>query len=299
MLRLDIKNAKRCINRGKSIGKLIGSWDSSLHALQPVHDSKIQRLNITIQGVKYSYLGYYCNPEGSAIGLAMTNDPMGKWYRYSGNPILGSRIQCYFILRRLLQSISLLLNRYRWPSVTYVNGMFHMFYCDSSGRKLKRAISSDPFSFSDVETIETGEMYYNPFIWRNPNNGRWYLYYHLMNPFEKIVCRSADSIEYLGRASPIEVLSIKEREKYNICASPSITYFDSRYYMAIESKNENGKWIIRIYSSQSPTGPFKSEEILYFKGSCACSMLMLGSDEDVVYCFFIMSSLKDCGINML
>ena len=277
MLRFDIKSARKCLDKGKSLINLIGSWDSSLHVLQPVHDSKIQRLNVTIQGTKYSYLGYYCNPEGSAIGLAMTNDLWGKWHRYSGNPILGSRVRCYFII---------LLNHYRWPSVTYCDGMFHMFYCDRYGRKLKRAVSMNPFFFSDVETIETGEMYYNPFIWRNPNDGRWYLYYHLMNPFEKIVCKSATSIKNLGKVSPIEVLSIRKGGRFHVCASPSITYFDSIYYMAVESVDENGKWIIRIYSSKSPTGPFRNEGVLPLKGRCACPMLMLGSDENVVYCFF-------------
>jgi len=272
---------------------LISRWDENLHALQPVYDTRIQKINGMIDGQRYTYWGYYCNPDGSAIGLAGTNDLDGNWHKYSGNPIMGKSFKTRFTLHNLLclltKTRKKLVSHHRWPSVTYVDNVFHMFYCDKVDRKLIRTTSSDGKTFVEQEVIESGDKYYNPFICKNPNDSKWYLHYHRGPPDETNVCRVANSIARLGSRIPTEVLDASDVPNSSVCASPSVMYFDSQYYLSIEtmSRNTGGKWVIRMYKSTSPTSGFEEcYDSPKLTDNDACPILLLTPSETTICCFF-------------
>ncbi|MCW3995066.1 MAG: DUF2341 domain-containing protein [Candidatus Bathyarchaeota archaeon] len=225
------------------------------HTFQPVHSSTILQVNKQVDGNVWKYLAYDSNPEGSQIRLYYSNDTAGTWTPYSGNPILGAQA-----------------NNYRWPSVTYSSGSFHMFLEDRASGTLERWTSTNGITFTFVENVKTGgNEYKNPFIWYNPNNARWYLYSHdASGTTESIKVRSATSLTGLRTATDSTILS-----RDMPFGSPTVMYYNGYYWLLAEIYS-NSQWQVVAYYSTSPTSGFvEAANSPILTDDEACPMLFL------------------------
>ncbi|MCW4000971.1 MAG: DUF2341 domain-containing protein [Candidatus Bathyarchaeota archaeon] len=214
---------------------VISGNPSQRHTFQPVHDSALIEVNKPVDGNTWKYLAYDSDPEGSQIRLYYTNDTAGTWTSYSQNPILGPR--AYY---------------YRWPSTTYVNGVFNMFVEDRSGGALERWSSTDGIHYTFMENVRTGgNEYQNPFIFYSTNDNRWYLYSHdASGTLESLKVRSASSLDGLRTASDSIVLS------RNLPFGAATVMYYNGYYWLLAEIFENNLWKVVAYYSTSPSSGF-------------------------------------------
>ena len=236
------------------------------HALQPVHNTTIIEVDMVVDGAQRKYLAYDSDSSGSQVRLYYTNDINGSWTPYSGNPILGPTSR-----------------RYRWPSVTYINGTFIMFLTNLGSGTLEKWISTDGIDYSFNENVKSGgNPYKNPFIWLNPNDGKWYLYSHdSSGGTEYVMVRSAANINSLDTQTDTIVIS-----RGGPLGSPTMTYYGGQYWLLAEIQ-VSGVWeIVSYYSSTSPVLGFNqcgNSPILV--DDEACPMFFLTPDLTQAYLF--------------
>jgi len=235
------------------------------HAFQPVHNTTIIECNKVVDGALRKYLAYDSDAVGSQIRLYYTDNLDGQWTPYSGNPILSGYLQ------------------FRWPSVAYVNGVFHMFLTDRANGYLERWTSTDGISFTFQENVIVGgSEWKNPFIWFNPNDNKWYLYSHdASGGIESIKVRSAINIEDLDEASDTTVVS-----KSIPFGSPTVMFYDGKYWLLGEAL-EGSVWkVVAYYSTMSPFSGFvECVNSAVLSDDEACPMLFLNQEQNQAYLF--------------
>jgi hypothetical protein len=233
------------------------------HAVQPVHNTTIVECNKVVDGAARKYLAYDSDSAGSQIRLFYTDDLDGQWTPYSGNPILSGA------------------NHYRWPSVAYVNGVFHMFLTDVTDGTLERWTSTDGINFTFQENVIVGgNPWKSPFVWFNPNDNKWYLYYHdVAGTTEYIKVRSATNIEDLDTASSSVIMS-----KDGQMGASSMMYRDGYYWLIVEVFET--VWKIRAFYSTSPTSGFvECSNSPILTNDEACGMHFLSPDGSKAHLF--------------
>lgn len=235
------------------------------HAFQPVHNTTIIEVNKVVDGSTQKYLAYDCDPDGSQIRLYYTNDTSGSWTAYSGNPILGPSSY-----------------HYRWPSVCYSNGTFHMFLGDRTDLTLERWTSTDGIHYKFEENVKTGgNEWKTPFIWFNPNDSRFYLYSHdAVGGTEYVKVRNATSIEGLHGA--VDTIVVSRTAPFG---AASAMYYNNTYWLLAEILR-GSTWQVIAYSSSSPSSGFQecyNSPIL--SDDEACPILLLDSDQARAHLF--------------
>jgi hypothetical protein len=242
------------------------------HGFQPVHISTIVECNTVIDGAIRKYLAYDSDAEGSEIRLYYTDDLNGQWRPNSRNPILSGYLQ------------------FRWPSVTYVNGVFHMFLTDRANGYLERWTSTDGINFEFQENVKVGgNQWKNPFIWFNPNDNKWYLYTHdASGKTEFIKVRSAENIEDLDKVSDTIIIS-----KNIPLGSPTMMFYDGKYWLLGETLEGNVWKVVAYYSTTSPySGFFECTNSPILSDDEACPMLLLNHEQNQAYLFTSKDSTK-------
>jgi len=238
------------------------------HGFDVVHRFTVVEVNKVVDGATRKYLAYDSDADGNEIRLYYSDDLGGTWTPYTGNPILGPTTL-----------------RYRTPTVAWDGTTFHMFLCRRDTREIERWTSTDGITFTFAETVltnpELGDTL-NPFIWFNPNDNQWYLYWRCSDAAGnfKIYARSATNIEDLDLATDVLVLSFTKTRAY-----PTITYKDNQYWLLLEGK-DNAIWHVYAFYSTSPTSGFVecgNSPILIEDE--ACPKLFLSPDEKEVYLF--------------
>jgi hypothetical protein len=189
----------------------------------------------------YAYWGYYGAADCSGVGLARSNDLL-HWDKYPGNPLYSQDGE-------------------RWPTVLKVGDTFYMVhdrdYCTTSYLVLRTSKDGINFGgrmdFKVVVPREEGWRNQNPALFRDPKDGRYYLYWYHGDEktLWQIKVRSAATPE--GLADPASEQVVIE-EPYTF-AAPQMMVYDGTYYLATEM-NENA-WKTRVYAGPSPLGPFK------------------------------------------
>lgn len=210
-----------------------GGATKSFHTFQVCHDSTIQ----TVNSGGFTYWAYYTLAgSGPDVGqppfechMARSNSLTGSWVDY-GKVFDG-----------------------RWPSVYYDSSgtTFNMFYCRPSPDDylIKRATSSDGITFIYQEDVVTGGN--NPFIWKNPNDNQWYLFYHDGGGRGyRIISRTASALADLDGASDVVLINTTLPT-----AAPSMFYSGGKYNLLVETL-EGNVWHIRAYRSDAVNGPF-------------------------------------------
>jgi hypothetical protein len=242
-----------------------GRWDeNSVHTLSVVRADR--------EGYKYwGYYGldYYNGPaEKRKAGLARSND-LVRWEKYLGNPIVESNC--------------------RWPFVILADGVFHMFYeeynLDMESRIVKIS-SRDGIQFSRLEEVvpyEKDLQNQNPFVYLEPRDKSYCLfYYHGMERGPgrhewNIRMKRAVDPSLFNQAPYKTILS-----SVDIIASPSLAYYDRRYFLTVESFRPgqfDNKWTTRAYESRILDGNFietKNSPILRDNDACAFQTVFEG-----------------------
>jgi hypothetical protein len=236
------------------------------HAFQPVRDFAIVEVDKIVDGATRKYLAYDSDPDGSVIRLYYTNDTSGSWTSYSSNPILGPSSY-----------------HYRWPSVAYTNGTFHMFLTDRTDGTLERWTSTDGIHYVFVEHVKTGgNQWKNPFIWYCSNESAWLLYHHdSSGTTEYFKVRSAPGIEDLD--SSMDTVVIGRNMPFG---SPTIGFYDGKYWLLGELL-EGGIWkVVAYYSTTSPSSGFVEcfNSPILTNDDC-CPMLLSDRDSTHIYLF--------------
>jgi len=234
--------------------------------------NKVHTLSV-VEGNKdgYKYWGYYGlsyyggDPALRKAGLVKSNDLI-HWEKYEGNPIIQG--DC------------------RWPTVILADSVFYMFYAEYDTNNDSRIVmltSKDGINFNNKTVVvkrELGTQNQNPFIYFNKQDGYFYLtYYHgversntkpLVEPqgvneksrenkeiknFWDIKIIKSKTIENLKNAKATTLLSSS-----HTIASPSIAFYNNKYYLLIESIKEgkwDNKWVTLAYESSKIEGKYK------------------------------------------
>lgn len=234
------------------------------HGFDVVHNTNAVQCNKTIDGQPRTYLAYDSNDAGNSINLYYSNSISGNWTAYTKNPILSGA------------------TTYRTPSVAYVNGVFEMFEEDILSKQIKRYNSTDGITFTYAETVLTAaSAWTNPFIWLNPNDNKWYLFYgnqpsaNLYN----IYARSATDLRELDTVPSILVISTELRIAY-----PTINYWDGRYWLLVES-GQSGDWDITAWHSSSITSGYQLAPNSLIAGDDEACPKLVSTDSGKVYLF--------------
>ena len=239
---------------------------SQRHAFQPVHNTTIEEANKVVDGATWKYFAYDSDSDGSEIRLYYTNNTDSFWTPYSANPILEST-----------------QSHYRWPSVAYVNGTFHMFLTDRTDGTLERWTSTDGIRYTFKENVKTGgNQWKNPFIWFNPNDKKWYLYSHdSLGSTEYFKVRNATGIQDLGTSPDIIVVS-----RNNAFGSPTLMYFDNKYWLLGETLDNNVWKVVAYCSAVSPSSGFiECDNSPILSNDAACPIVLLTPNETRAYLF--------------
>lgn len=225
-----------------------GKWDyNKVHTLSVVEVDK----------GGYRYWGYYglsyydSDPGLRKGGLVRSNDLI-HWDKYEGNPIIPK--DC------------------RWPTVVVADSVFYMFYGEYNKNNDSRIVmltSKDGIHFNNKTVVvsrEVGTQNQNPFIFFNKHDGYYYLtYYHGVErsgtnsteegkKFWQIMIRRSKSIQNLANVKAVTLLT----SDFTI-ASPSIAYYNNKYYLLIESINPSkwgNKWVTLAYESKNIEGGY-------------------------------------------
>ena len=239
----------------------------AMHTFNPVSDSKIVELNTNIDGKSWKYLAYASNVRGSMINLYMSDTLDGEWESYSQNPILDSKDK----------------NNFRWPSTVFDNGVFHMFLDNNSDSQLEHWTSTDGIHFAFVETVyNTNPMgNYNPFIWKNPNDNNWYLYWQNTKTSTLHVTVATNINDFRNAVSSVVITA--QDALPSLPAAPSVIFKDGRYILTLEGFPGN-VWHTYIFSSKSPIKGFAEMECILTQNE-ACAMIYNSPDEKEVYLF--------------
>lgn len=193
---------------------------------------------IALEREGYRFWGYYGLANCGGIGLARSND-LVHWEKHPEPLLIG--------------------DGERWPSVLLVEGTVYMAYdrdhCGTSHvvlRTSRDGVHFDP-AYRVLVQPEPGIRNQNPNLFRDPRDGRFYLYWFRGGNeagFWQIRVRSAARIEDLADPSSERVLLEAPYE----LAAPNMMVLNDEYFLSTEV-NENA-WKTRIYIGASPLGPF-------------------------------------------
>jgi hypothetical protein len=261
-----------------SESKVVLEGDSGKWDYNKVHTLSVVEANMG----GYKYWGYYglCyyggNPDLRKGGLVRSNDLI-NWDKYAGNPIIKG--DC------------------RWPTVVLSNSVFYMFYAEYDSNNDSHIVmltSEDGIHFDNKVVVvpkELGTQNQNPFIYFNKQDGYFYLtYYHGVERSNnkskniwQIKLIKSKTIDNLKNAKVKTLLT----SDYTI-ASPSITFFNNKYYLLIESIKEgnwDNKWVTRAYESNKIDGKYKelgNSPVLADNDACAFQYVL----DNQLYIFY-------------
>jgi hypothetical protein len=225
-------------------------------------------------------LAYDSDPEGNNISLYFSNNLTG-WTPYSANPILSSTNGSFYA-----------------PTVAYTGGVFEMFLNNLNNAvegegNIERWTSANGTSFTYQETVLTSpdDPWADPFVWLNPNDGNWYLFWVDGNNFAgtwTIYARDSSSITGLGLASDTLVMSATS-STFPHMSGPTIMYRDGHYWLLCEVEPlTDGPWEICAFVSTSVTsgyGECPNSPILTTANDVACPQIFIADDNVSCYLF--------------
>ena len=243
------------------------------HGFDVVHTTNIVQCNASINGSTWTYLAYDSDSEGNNIYLYCSNNIAGTWTPYS-LPILASTN-----------------GSFRTPSVVYNGSVFEMFLNNLNSKDIERWTSTDGLDFAYQETVLTSpdDVWTNPFVWLNPNDSNWYLFWVDGNNNGNtwtIYARSASSITDLANANDTLVLSTPPLT-FRHLACPTIMYRDGHYWLLCETlPSDNGPWGVCAFVSTYVTSGYAgcpNSPIL--TNDEACPQIFIADDGISCYLF--------------
>ena len=163
--------------------------------------------------------------------------------------------------------------------------MIYRITNESNDYGLLRATSSDGLSWTyQEEVVSDGN---NPFLWKDPRSGNWFLYYHDHGgDGNRIAYRTAATIADLNLATSYFLFNTS-----GSIASPCVFYKNNTYYLATETLNDT-TWNVNVYCSENAYGPFlKCENWAILTNNDACNIPLILDDT----LYFYYCELTDSG----
>ena len=239
------------------------------HGFGIIHATNIVEVNLVIDGVSRKYLAYSAVPAAEdEINLYYSDDLEGTWTAYSGNPILNVGA-----------------NHHQSPSAAIVGGTIHLFIDNRAQGAIERWTSADGINFVEQEHIIAGlstAAFHNCFIWLNPNDSEWYLYWKRSSVDAggaAILARHASDITALAAEADVVIIAA-------VIAWPTIMYRDGKYWLLTEVSSNGAPWKVQAYSSNLPTADFvECDDSPILKNDEACPCIYLSPDGSKCYLF--------------
>ena len=224
---------------------------------------------------EYKYWGYYGldnynekDSQKKKAGLVFSND-LKHWKKYKANPIINDNC--------------------RWPTATVSEGKVYIFYAqyDQDGNsQIVMQNADDGIHFTNMQTVvpyKQGMQNQNPFIYFNPNDKMYYLFYYSGTERSKtdkywdIMLKKAEKITDLPQAEPELVIHSKKT-----MAAPSIVYYQNKYYLLVEEFNDSAKmdrWVTNAFYSDKIDSGYQrvaNNPVLSDNDACAFQYLLDG-----------------------
>ena len=206
-----------------------------------------------------------------------TDDLDTEWTQYSGNPILSAATA-----------------QFRWPSVALVDGTLHMFLTNRVDKEIQRWTSTDGINFTEQEyvfkSLEADDQYFNPFIWLNPKDSKWYLYFkEHKSTIRYLFSKNASDITGLAAITPTLVAGGNSGDPLEITAAPSVMYKYPFYYLSTEGYPDPGYWATYTFYSKDPNFNFYRTATNPILGTAtdgqACAIQLLSPDSKAIYLY--------------
>jgi hypothetical protein len=248
---------------------------SGQHGFDVVHTTNIVQCGLTIDGAVRTYLAYDTDPPSGYGGtgrvkLYYSDRIGGPWTPYSANPIMGP-------------------DGYVACSVALVDGTFQMFVNNVTLKDVERWSSTDGVNFTFAETVLTApnDNWTNPFIWLNPNDARWYLFWANGNNDGgtwSLEARNSTSITDLASQIDTTVMSTTTLQHM---AFPTVMYRDDYYWLLCEAEPTNSPpWEVFAFVSDSVTsGYVECSNSPIITSDEACPQIFVGDDGVSCYLF--------------
>ena len=221
----------------------------------------------------YKYWGYYgldnYNEKDSKkkkAGLVFSND-LKHWKKYKGNPIINDNC--------------------RWPTATVSDGKVYIFYAQynqDGDSQIVMQTADDGIHFKDMKTVvpyQAGMQNQNPFIYFNPNDKLYYLFYYSgterskTDKYWNIMLKKAKNLTDLPSAKPVLVIHSKAT-----MAAPSVVFYKGKYYLLVEEFNnsaEMDRWVTNAFYSDKIDSGYQrvaNNPVLSDNDACAFQYLL-------------------------
>jgi len=252
------------------------SGNSSLHGFDVAHTTDIVQCNIAVDGAVRTYLAYVTDAVSGYGGtgrvyLYYSNSLNDTWTPYSGNPIIGPSS-----------------NYYSTCSVALVNGTFQMFLGNGLGT-IQRWTSTNGIDFTRVETVlstSIGTVFNDPFIWLNPNDNYWYLFWSVGDGTDVYVyARNSTSITSFASASDVLVMQGASGNGNDGYGYPTVMYRDGKYWLLTE--NHISSWGVYAFWSNSVTSGYtQCDNNPIVTNNDACPRILIADDGVTCYLFY-------------
>ena len=252
------------------------------HGFDVAHTTNIVQCNLTIDGSNRTYLAYDSDSEGNNISLYYSDSITGIWTPYSLNPVLASTN-----------------GSFRTPSVVYTGGVFEMFLNNITNKDVERWTSTDGINFTYQETLLTSpdDPWTNPFVWLNPNDSNWYLFWADGNNTGEtwtIYARNSSSITDLAHENDTLVMSCPTSSPLRHMSFPTVMYRDGHYWLLCEAlPSDTGPWEVGAFVSTSVTSGYaECPNSPILTNSEACPQIFIADDNVSCYLFADQNSVS-------
>jgi hypothetical protein len=135
-----------------------------------------------------------------------------------------------------------------------------MFLNNINNKDVELWTSTNGITFTESGTVLTTayDEWTNPFVWLNPNNGLWYLYWEQgydSGDWWEIMARTSSTITGFSTASDTVVMNVTT--PYNN-AYPTVMYTSGEYWLLTEAlaSANSGLWCVNAWYSTSPTSGY-------------------------------------------
>lgn len=219
-----------------NVGTILGPTDHT--AITSPHTLSVVRPNPTGQYNGHTYWGYIGPQDQGSIDLRWSED-LETWTAYGSNPIVSG-------------------SEDRWASVLYEGNTFYMVhtvdYLTDSYITLMTSADGISFSYvSDLVPATVGEDMRNPYLFKDPVGGDFYLFYkRSYGTTSEIRMKTASTITGLAAAS--STLIMTRDASVGTLAAPSMFYYDGVYWLMTEGGGS--PWVTEAYYGTSPSGSF-------------------------------------------
>lgn len=242
------------------------------HYLFPAHKTNIVEVNQVVDGLSRKYLAYDTDVDTLGVRLYYADVLDGAWTAYSGNPVIAPNA--------------------RNCSVVYDAGVYTMIVAiydpgapSGGNNRLSRYTSNDGITFNFVEflTVNLNTRFMNPFLWYNPNDSQWYLWYNEYNAVDancRFYMKTAGTIAGLTAAGWAELVGVPRWRSV-----ASVMYRNGQYWLSCEDEI-GGVWVTFAFYGAAINNWTECDDSPILQNEQPCSRMGLSPDGSTAYLWY-------------